>query len=125
MQLVLSFGFMGASFAGASSSATGTTLYVAPAETGKADGLSREDAASYTNEVLWGQAGELLKEEPVTVNFADGLYTAMLALHRFGDDKRVLTLQGESPTGVVFNVLAYVMIELKGCQMRLFFLFPF
>ncbi len=93
-----------------------TVLYVAPADRGNADGLSRKDAALYTDAVFWEKVNTHLKEEPVTVSFADGLYASPLSLSVVGNDRHTVTLKGESPGGVIFDGLAPVLFELKGCR---------
>ncbi len=116
MLAIFSLGGMSASSLEERFCAAGGVLYVAPAGRGTADGHSREDAVLYTSTALWEKVNVLLEQEPVTVSFADGVYASPLSLDLVGNDRHTVTLKGESPGGVVFDGLAPVLFELRGCR---------
>lgn len=92
-------------------------IYVAPAESGDGSGVSPKNAAQYTNQKIWQQVNELLKNDELTVCFVDGHYsTKKLALTGIGNDKHKLTIKGSSRTGVVLDAPVGTMMSIDGCK---------
>ncbi len=80
------------------------TLFVAPEKTGSGSGQTAADAALWTAPEFWKFVAAALKQEPVTVQFAPGVYNVRhnpatrkgtgLDINRPGHEKNLLTLRG-------------------------------
>ena len=81
-----------------------TTLFIAPEKCGNGSGESDADAALWTDPAFWKSVAAKLKQEPITVQFAPGIYNVRhnpatrkgngLDINRPGHEKYLLTLRG-------------------------------
>ncbi len=80
------------------------TLFIAPEKCGNGSGESDADAALWTDPAFWKSVAAKLKQEPITVQFAPGIYNVRhnpatrkgngLDINRPGHEKYLLTLRG-------------------------------
>ncbi|MFI4910892.1 MAG: GDSL-type esterase/lipase family protein [Sedimentisphaeraceae bacterium JB056] len=93
-------------------------IYLSPAAQGKATGVSVQDAAVYYDSAVWQKVNKMLTSQEVSVILLDGQYnTKQLKLVNIGsNDKKRLTIMGESPDKVVLNAPTATMMSLRGCE---------
>ncbi len=95
-----------------------TTYYVAPTAQGTGTGTTKANAALYTSTTFWNTVQTAVGGDAVDVIFTNGTYSASLALSLKGNASHVLTLAGETDTGMVFSCASAVstMMSLAGCR---------